>query len=55
MFLEQAKENLIIPLEDRFEMVQKLLPYVIRPVESKEWWSKTLSTVDEIVRRSSLL
>ncbi len=50
MFLEQAKENLIIPLEDRFEIAQKLLPYIIRPVENKEWWSKTLSNIDEIIR-----
>jgi MoaA/NifB/PqqE/SkfB family radical SAM enzyme len=50
MFLEQAKENLIIPLEDRFEIAQKLLPYIIRPVENKEWWNKTLSNVDEIIR-----
>lgn len=50
MFLEQAKENLIIPFENRFEIAQKLLPYIIRPVESKEWWDKTLSNLNEIIR-----
>ncbi len=50
MFLEQAKENLIIPIEDRLEVSRRLLPCVIRPVESTEWWNKTLTVVDEIVR-----
>lgn len=50
MFLEQAKENLIIPLEDRLEVTKKLLPCVIRPVESTEWWNKTLNIVSEVTR-----
>jgi len=50
MFLEQAKENHIIPLENRFEVIKKLLPCVIRPVESTEWWSKTLKTVAEVAQ-----
>ncbi|MGA9189820.1 MAG: radical SAM protein [Methanosarcina sp.] len=50
MFLEQAKENLIIPLEDIFEVTKKLLTCVIRPVESTEWWNKTLKIVGEVAR-----
>jgi len=50
MFLEKAKENLIIPLEDRLEVTTKLLPCVIRPAESTEWWNKTLNTVSEVAR-----
>jgi len=50
MFLEQAKENLLLPLEDKLEITKKLLPCVIRPVESTEWWDKTLNTVGEVSR-----
>jgi len=48
MFLEQAQENLIILLEDRLEVTKRLLQCVIRPIESIEWWDKTLSIVGAI-------
>lgn len=50
MFLEQAKENLILPLEDRLEVTKGLLSCVIRPLESVEWWDKTLNVIGEVAR-----
>lgn len=49
MFLEQALENKILPLEENLKL-GKMLAHVIRPIESKEWWDKTLSIVGEITR-----
>lgn len=49
MFLEQALENKILPLEDGLK-VGRMLAHVIRPMESKEWWDKTLSIVGEITK-----
>ena len=50
MFLEQAEENRIIPLDSRKEVVKRLLPCVIRPIESKEWWDTSLALVGEMAR-----
>jgi MoaA/NifB/PqqE/SkfB family radical SAM enzyme len=50
MFLEQAKENLIIPLENKLEITKKLLPCILRPIESTDWWNKTLNIVDELTQ-----
>jgi MoaA/NifB/PqqE/SkfB family radical SAM enzyme len=50
MFLEQAKENLIIPLENKLEITRKLLPCILRPIESTDWWNKTLNIVDELTQ-----
>lgn len=48
MFVEQAKENMIVPLTDRMEVMKRLLPCLIRPVESVEWWEKSLSLVGKM-------
>jgi hypothetical protein len=49
MFIEQAEENQILLLEDRFEVTKRLVPRIIRPIESTEWWDKTLTIVNDIV------
>lgn len=51
MFLEKAKENLILPLEDRLEIIKKLILCVMLPVDSTEWWDKTLNIVGEVTRK----
>ncbi len=50
MFVEQADENRIIPMEDRKEIIRRLLPRVIRPVESAEWWKGSLALVDDLAK-----
>jgi hypothetical protein len=50
MFLEQANENKILQLEDGLEMAKRMLPCVIRPIESIEWWDKTLKTINDVNR-----
>jgi hypothetical protein len=49
MFIEQARENRILPLEGSLK-VGKMLAHVIRPIESIEWWDKTMNIVGEITR-----
>jgi hypothetical protein len=50
MFVEQADENRVIPLEDKMEIIKRLLPRVIRPVESAEWWYRSLALVGELAK-----
>jgi MoaA/NifB/PqqE/SkfB family radical SAM enzyme len=51
MFVEQADENCIIPIHDRMEAAKRILPRLIRPVESAQWWSRSLELVGEISSR----
>ncbi len=48
MFPEKAVKNEIFRLENRLEIIRKLLPCIIRPMESKEWWDQTLTLVGEL-------
>ncbi|MCL4532396.1 MAG: hypothetical protein M1582_04290 [Actinobacteria bacterium] len=50
LFIEQAPENRLVPIQDRREVV-KLLPfYVVKPLVTADWWQKTLDLVGEIAR-----
>jgi radical SAM protein with 4Fe4S-binding SPASM domain len=48
MFLEQAAENCLIPLEDKKEIIRKLLGCLIRPLVTTDWWEKMLTLVEQI-------
>ncbi|MFC1718215.1 radical SAM protein, partial [Candidatus Poribacteria bacterium] len=50
LFLEQAQENCIMPLDNRQEVTMKLLNYLIKPHLTRAWWEKTLVLVEEIAR-----
>ncbi len=50
MFLEQAPENRIIPVDDRKEITRRLLACLIKPFETTDWWDKTLSLVEKMTR-----
>jgi hypothetical protein len=50
MFLEQAPENRIIPLDDRKEIIRRLLACLIKPFETADWWNKTLRLVENMTR-----
>ena len=50
LFLEQSEGNRISPIEDKIEVVRRLLDAVIRPFVSREWWEKTLAIVGQIAR-----
>ncbi len=50
LFLEQAAVNRIDRIEDRREVVRRLLGCVIRPLATAEWWHATLASVERLVR-----
>ena len=50
LFLEQAPENRIIPVDDRKEITRRLLACLIRPFETADWWDKTLGLVEKMAR-----
>jgi hypothetical protein len=50
MFLEQSRENRLIPIEDRKEINRRLLACLVRPFETSEWWDKMLCLVEKINR-----
>ncbi len=47
-FLNQAKENSLEPIKDVTESFEKLLPCLIRPLETREWWEKSMDLLAEI-------
>jgi len=47
-FLEQAKENALIPISDRQEIIYRLLACVIKPFITADWWQQTIDLVEEL-------
>lgn len=48
LFLEQAPENRLVPLENKRESNRRLLACLIRPFVTADWWDKTLTVVERI-------
>ena len=48
--LEKATENHLVPLDDRKEIVKKLLACLVRPLVTADWWEKMLTLVEKIAR-----
>ncbi len=51
MFLEKATENRLLPLDDRREILHRLLACLIKPFVTADWWEKTLTLVERIARQ----
>ena len=49
MFLEQAEENRLIFLDNKREIMQRLLACLVKPLVSSDWWDKTLSVVERVI------
>ncbi|MBU1877720.1 MAG: hypothetical protein KJ734_02105, partial [Chloroflexi bacterium] len=50
LFLEQAPENRLLPLDDRQEIVRRLLACLIKSFVTADWWEKTLDLVEQMAR-----
>jgi MoaA/NifB/PqqE/SkfB family radical SAM enzyme len=50
LFLEQANENRLISLDNRQEIIRKLLACLIKPFVTADWWEKMLTLVEQIAR-----
>jgi hypothetical protein len=47
-FLNKARENRIVRLADRNEIVRKLLACLVRPFVTSDWWDQILDLVEDI-------
>jgi hypothetical protein len=47
-FLEQSKENQIIPLTAKKEIFKRLVACLIKPFETADWWEKELTLIEKI-------
>jgi hypothetical protein len=50
MFLEQSAQNRLIPLNDKKEVIKKLLACLIKPLVTADWWEKILTLAEKIVQ-----
>jgi len=50
LFLKQAPENSIVPVKDNKESLQVLLACLIKPYVSTDWWEKTLTFIESLVK-----
>jgi MoaA/NifB/PqqE/SkfB family radical SAM enzyme len=50
LFLEKAGCNRLVPIDDAREVLQRLLPLIIRPLVTPEWWGKILAMAGKLVR-----
>jgi MoaA/NifB/PqqE/SkfB family radical SAM enzyme len=48
LFLEQAKHNRLLPMEDKKERARKLPSYLIKPLETRDWWENMLDLTSKI-------
>jgi hypothetical protein len=46
LFLEQAQENRLTPLDNKKEIIHKLLTFLIKPFVTADWWVKMLMLVE---------
>lgn len=49
-FLEQSRDNIISPIENKGEITRKILACLIKPLMTGDWWEKTLLTTQKIIR-----
>jgi hypothetical protein len=50
LFLRKAPHNRLEPLRDPQRIAGELLPCVVRPLISADWWRKTLDLFDTLAR-----
>jgi len=48
LFLKKSERNCLVPIKDKREKFRKLLPYVIKPLETRDWWEKMLNLIQKI-------
>ncbi|MFC1714685.1 hypothetical protein ACFL6S_13540 [Candidatus Poribacteria bacterium] len=50
MFLEQAQDNRLLPLNDQKEIMRRVLACLIKPLVTTDWWEKTLDLVEKMIQ-----
>lgn len=51
--LHKDKKNQIIPVKDKHIKFKKILPCLIMPLTTEDWWNKTLSILDDLCDKVS--
>ena len=51
LFLEKSSENAIIPINSPNAIIAKLIACVIKPLETKDWWHKTLTFLETLAQQ----
>ena len=49
MFLEKSQDNRLIPIDDKKEIMKRLLSCLIKPFVTEDWWDKTLDLTEKII------
>jgi hypothetical protein len=49
LFLEKARTNRMSRIENPKDILQRLLPLLIKPLVTSDWWQKTLAVVGELI------
>jgi len=49
-FLEKSAVNEIVQLKDTPEIISRILPRIMQPLVTSDWWEKTLGILDNFVR-----
>ena len=50
LFLEKSRDNGLVALHERKEILQRLLACLIRPLGTRDWWERSLELVEQITR-----
>lgn len=50
LFLRKGATNRVVPLTAGEQILRHLLPCVIKPLVSADWWEKTLDVIEQIVK-----
>ncbi|MCL4489654.1 MAG: hypothetical protein M1570_16235 [Chloroflexi bacterium] len=51
LFLEQARENRLVRIEDRRDILHRLMAFVIKSLVTVNWWDKTLPLLHDVAAR----
>jgi hypothetical protein len=46
-YIEQANQTALIPLEDPQQYFKKVIPYIVKPLQTPDWWHKILDTAEK--------
>ncbi len=49
-FLQKSRTNRLVPIEDRREVVMRLLACLIKPYVTADWWDNMLTLIEKIAR-----
>jgi hypothetical protein len=50
LFLRKSDRNRLEPISDRREIARRIIPCVIKSLETPQWWQKTLAVVEALAR-----